>query len=163
MKKIRVLLILICIFLVCGCGNKEEEVVEEHIPVPTCEKGEMTPAGNCKIVTSMDPKVTCPSGFDYNKESHKCEYIISIPAQGEYYCADGYTLTSGKCINKETKDVQYRKKRWICPAGGKVNGKNCDIADQKDVLKFECTDSTYTFNQETYMCEIISYEDAVLK
>jgi len=151
----RIILLLMILLFITGCGKKIETVtIHEYY----CEEGKVED-NKCVINTSIEPEsIECEDdSFEFNEETRNCEYINAFPAQKEYYCNEGYTLTNGKCVNDETGESEYRQNsKYVCPYG-RVNGSNCEIVDTREVI-FTCPDG-YTKNEDKVMCEKTEYAE----
>lgn len=152
-KKILVLILLTLILSACGISNSKKTIIEHEY---YCDEGLVMVGDHCEGVISIDPvSITCEAGFNFNPESRKCEFILTIPAPPDYYCDPGFELRSGKCINDETGEVRYRNVRPECKSGI-PNGKDkCDLVDQREAT-FVCEEG-YTRNERKVKCEQTGY------
>lgn len=156
MKKRLLMLIILPIFLsACGFSNSKKTIIEHEY---YCEDGLTMVGDHCEGTKSVDPiSITCEAGFDFNPESRKCEYVLTIPAPPDYYCDDGFELRSGKCINDETGEVRYRNVRAYCPTGVPNGTNKCDLIDQREAT-FVCEEG-YTPNERKVKCETTGYAE----
>ncbi len=158
MKKYCLLLLLI--FILCGCnvGKKTQMVA-------FCEEGVLV-KDKCLITESVEPKsIVCEEdGFTLNKESKKCERVVSIPANRRVGCKDeeNYVLKNGACIPKNGKGPRkYKISIYSCPDSGRLNKNQCEFVDEKTPI-ITC-DQGYEVNEEKAVCEKKTYKDPLYK
>ena len=141
-----------------GCGKKEQMV-------EVCEEG--TKIDNkCQIIESVPPKsIACEDeGFTLNKESKKCERVVSIPANRRIGCKDeeNYYLKNGACYPKSGKGVRkYKVSIYSCPDSGRLNKNKCEFVDEQNPV-ITCEEG-FEVNVEKAVCEKTTYKDPILK
>ena len=157
MKK-KFLILILMIFVLCACeiSNSKKTIIEHEF---YCDEGLVMVEDHCEGKIIVDPiTIDCEAGFEFNPESRRCEYRLTIPAPPDYYCDPEFELRSGKCINDATGEVRYRNVRPDCKDGSVPNGKDkCDLIDQREAT-FVCEEG-YTRDEARVKCERVGISE----
>jgi len=120
--------------------------------VYTCPQGGTLNGRTCTL--TRDPNVkygettyTCPTGYNYNSTTGKCEYKVNAAATKvyEYTCPTDYTK-SGEGENTKCSKVLKGENKYYCEdAGATLNGTKCIKTVKGDIKEYTCP-TGYTLN-----------------
>jgi hypothetical protein len=109
----------------------------------SCPSGYSLSGSTCSQVQSTTYTYSCPSG--YSLSGSTCSLLQT--AAYSYSCPSGYSLSGSTCSQLQTTANTYS-----CPSGYTLNGSTCSLY-QQTAYSLSCSDSTYTPNSSTEVCE----------
>ena len=95
MKVNRIIVLLVCCFLLTSCIGKKL----------VCEQGELVD-GVCKEVLLNDALIQCPTNYEFDEERGKCVSTMTIAAKTVNTCSKGYVIGNENwCISEKKYDM----------------------------------------------------------
>lgn len=102
MKKIiNILIGIMLVLTMSGCGNKEASEKKANTKEYYCETGTLN-GENCEIVETEEAIQACDK--DYKLTDGKCVKTTTEKAKATKTCSNGYELKNDSCLSKEGTD-----------------------------------------------------------